>query len=126
MKIFEIDACAEGSYWLYDVGCPPGWYGSGCYDVEVECYQEIHFRVAAETLDEALQLIFDQFENCHGNYANSIDSIFYNTETVTVKEDDGDGESEIIDYERKEPVDKPDAPGEYNAEIVGAKKPKDK
>lgn len=122
MKRFEIDACAEGTYTMFDVGCPPGWYGSGCYDVEVECYQEIHFRVAAETLDDALQLILDGFEACHGDYANSIDSVFYNPDSVIEEEDDGEGSAEIIDYERKEPVDKADAPKEYSAEIIGIKK----
>ena len=119
MKIFDIDACAEGTYTLFDVNCPPGWYGSGCYDVEVECYQEIHFTVAAETLDDALQMILDGFEDCHGDYANSVDKIYYNTNSVQEKDDEEDGDAEIIDYERQEPVDKPDAPKEYNAEIIG-------
>ena len=119
MKIYDIDACAEGTYWVYDVNCPPGWRGSGCYEVEVECYQEIHFTVAAETLDDALQMVFDAFEDCHGDYSNSSDRVVYNTDTVTEKEDEEGGDAEIIDYERYEPVDKPDAPKEYNAEIIG-------
>lgn len=124
MKIFGIEACAEGSYWEYDVNCPPGWYGSGCYDVEVECYQEVFFKVAAETLDDALQMILDQFKNCHGDYANSIDSVFYNTASVTEEDDEEGGDSEIFDYEISEPVGRPDAPKEYNAEIIGVRKPK--
>lgn len=119
MKIFDIDACAEGSYTEYEVNCPSYWRGSGCYDVEVECYQEIHFTVAAETLDDALQMILDGFEDCHGDYANSIDKVFYNTESVVEKEDEEGGDAEIIDYEQQEPVAKPDAPKEYNAEIIG-------
>jgi len=125
MKIFEIDACAEGTYTAFDVNCPSYWRGSGCYDVEVECYQEVHFKVAAETLDDALQMILDSFEDCHGDYFNSIDSVFYNTATVTEREDEEGGDAEIIDYERYEPVDKPDAPKEYNAEIIGIRVSKD-
>lgn len=118
MKIFDIDACARGSYTEFDVNCPPGWFGSGCYDVEVECHQEVHFTVAAETVDEAVGMILDQFGNCHGDYCNSTDDVFYDTESVVESEDNGEGGPEILEYEPKEPVDGYDMPDRYNAEII--------
>jgi len=125
MKIFDIYTCAEGTYWLSDVNCPSYWVGSGCYDVEVECYQEVHFKVAAETLDDALQMILEEFDDCHGNYSNSIDSVFYDTNAVEEKEDEEGGDAEIIDFEYEEPINKADAPKEYNAEIIGIKTKKE-
>ncbi len=90
MKNYHIEACAGGSVWEYDVNCPWGWRGSGCYDVEHECYQKGEFAVCAESLEKALELVRDAWEKVN-HYAIDNHSYFYDPDTVEIEEaEDGD------------------------------------
>ena len=101
--IYKIETCAFGTFWVKDVDCPPYWRGSGCYDEEYECVQEATFEVAADTLDEALKLIGGVFEKYNRRYDYTLDSLFYDADTVEEKDDEEDGYSEVFDYYYSEP-----------------------
>ena len=119
MRIYKIDACCFGHYWEHDVKCPPRWRGSGCYDVEVECYQEATFEVVAEGLAAALKLLTDQWDKLNKDWSHSADDFWYDPDTVTSREDDGDGPAEVLEYQFKEPVDGADydIPARYSEEV---------
>ena len=102
--IYKIETCAFGTFWVQDVDCPSYWRGSGCYDEEYECIQEVTFDVAADTLDEALKLIGGVFEKYNTRYDYTLYSIYYDPDTVTEKEDEDDGHAEVFDYNYFEPV----------------------
>ena len=103
MKIFSIETCAFGTFWVQDVDCPPYWRGSGCYDEEYDCIQEATFEVAAETLGNALKLIDGVFEKYNTKFDYTLYSIHYDPDTVTEKEDEDDGNAEVFDYNYSEP-----------------------
>ena len=118
MKEFTINACSGGSCWEYDVNCPPGWYGSGCYDVEHFLYQEATFYVNAKTLEKALQLIDEKFKSYQGcGYSYTVHAVFYNPDSVKEKEaEDGVDTEEVYEWEYETPVED-DVPDEYKCEI---------
>lgn len=119
MKIYNIDTCAFGHFWVEDVNCPLYWMGSGCYDEEYECYQEATFDVAADTLDEALKLIGAVFEKYNTRYDYTLDSLFYDADTVKEKDDEEDEHAEVFDYYYSEPVngESIEVPERYSKEI---------
>lgn len=118
MKIYKINALATGYYTVPDVDCPPGWMGSGCYDVDVDCYQEATFSIAANTLEEALDLLDKKFTDFQGhNWSFNVENIYYNPYTVVDEEDKDGGEPEILDYDYEKPVDDDKLPTEYEHEI---------
>lgn len=118
MKIYKINAAAFGSYWEQDVNCPPGWRGSGCYDVEIECAQEATFEVVAKSLVNALKLVEDFFEKDQGDYSYNVQAVYYDTETVETRDDDWDGKTEeVIDWDFKKPEDHGRIENEYSCEI---------
>ena len=59
MMKFEIKARVNGSYWILDYKCPPGWRGSGVYDKEVPCYFDVVAEVTAATEERAQELVCD-------------------------------------------------------------------
>ena len=117
--IYNIETCAFGHFWVKDVNCPPYWRGSGCYDEEYGCYQEATFDVTADTLDEALKLIGNVFEKYNTRYDYTLDGLFYDTDTVEVKDDEEDGHAEVFDYYYSEPVngESVEIPERYSKEI---------
>ena len=120
MKTFTIEACGFGSFWVRDVNCPPGWYGSGCYDVEYECYQEATFIVCAPTLEKALKEIAAKFERYNTNYGYDLHAIYYDPTTVSVEIDDEECEiADLVDCHYEEPVngESVDVPDRYSEEI---------
>ena len=119
MKIYKIYACAFGSVWEYDVNCPPGWFGSGVYDVEYECYQEASFDVAANTLERAPELVAEKFCGYQGSeWSYDVHSVYYDPNAVEEKEDPDDGETEeVFDWEYENPEVSDDFPKEYSKEI---------
>lgn len=119
MRKYHIEMACFGSYVEQDVNCPPQWRGSGCYDVEVECYQEATFEVVAEGLDAALKMASGQWDKLNTAWSNSADEFWYDPDTVTSSEDDGEGPAEIISYEFKPPVDGADydIPARYEKEV---------
>ena len=100
MKTYTIEVCAFGTFWEADVNCPPGWYGSGCYDVEYELHQEADFLVVADSLENALKLIDEKFRKFQGDeYSYTVTQVCYNPDSIEVREaDDDDSDEEIIDY----------------------------
>lgn len=111
MKQYTIEAVAYGTLWERDVNCPPGWRGSGCYDVEYTTCCEAWFKICARSLDEAVKEIPKMY------IWKDYDSFFYDPDTVTEEkwtEDDDeceaweiDHECEIMEiYERKEDAHK--------------------
>ena len=119
MKIFKIYACAYGTYWEFDVDCPYGWHGSGCYDVEYECYQEASFDVAANSLEKALELIEKKFEEYQGGtYSYTVHSVYYDPESVDEQDDEEGAETEeVFDWHYEDPVNGSELPEEYSKEI---------
>lgn len=119
MKIYKIYACAYGTFWEYDVNCPPGWYGSGCYDVEVECIQEASFDIAANGLEKAVELTGKMFEEYQGSdWSYDVHAVYYDPDAVEVKDDPDDGETEeVFDFEYQIPENGSDVPEEYSKEI---------
>ena len=59
MMKFEIKARVNGSYWILDYKCPPGWRGSGVYDKEVPCYIDVDVEVVAASEERARELVCD-------------------------------------------------------------------
>lgn len=120
MNLYKIEVCAFGSFIEPDVNCPPGWRGSGCYDVEHECYQEASFDVAANDLDDALQLIAKEYEKLDRDWDIGPSSFYYDPVTVEAQEGIDDGKEEITDYVYSEPKigSDYDAPARYCVEIV--------
>ena len=117
--IYHIETCGVGHFWEEDVDCPLFWRGSGCYDVEYECYQEVDFSVVADTLEEALKLIGEVFEKYNKGYSYTLDGILYDPDTVEEKPDEEDGRSEVFDYNYSEPVngESIEVPERYSEEI---------
>ena len=102
--IYKIETCAFGTFWVQDVNAPLYWIGSGCYDVEYECYQEATFDVAADSLNDALKMIYDSFEKLNTQYDYNLYSVYYDPNTVEEKDDEDDGNAEVFDYNFSEPV----------------------
>lgn len=114
MKTYEIEVCAIGTYTavnLYDK--------SGCSDREIDCWQEATFTVAAENLDDAVAMVYKDYERLNRDYTNSCDTLYFNPEPLSIKEDEGD-KPEILDYHYCEPKDGDganDAPERYSVEV---------
>lgn len=113
MKIYEIEVLAIGTYWdinLHD--------RSGCSDVEVDCWQEATFTVAAGSIEDAVKMVYRDYEKLNKDWANSCDTLYYNPVPLSVKEDEGD-KPEILDTRFSEPKDgdgATDAPDKYSEE----------
>ena len=120
MRLYHIEMACFGSYVERDVNCPTDWRGSGCYDVERECYQEGEFDVAAEGLDEALRLIIDNWERLNTMWANSADEFWYDPDAVGSSDASGEGGEEILNFEFKTPVNGGDydIPSRYKREVA--------
>lgn len=67
MRLFKIEAVATGHYWERDVNCPSYWRGSGVYDVSHPCWQEVGIEIAAESNEEALEVL-DSYESMEYAY----------------------------------------------------------
>lgn len=114
MNIYKLEVVAIGAYTKINLSDR-----SGCSDVEVDCWQEAEFTVAAEDLESALGLIHLNYEKLNRDWANSCDTLYYDPESVSVEEDDADGE-EILDYHFCVPKDgdgATDAPSRYSIEV---------
>ena len=115
MWIYEIEVLAIGTYWdinLYDK--------SGCSDREIDCWQEATFTVAAGSMEDAVKMVYRDYEKLNKDWANTCDTIYYNPVPLSVCEDDGD-EPEILDYhfcEPKEGDGATDAPDKYSEEFI--------
>lgn len=114
MKLYEIEVLAIGTYWdinLYDK--------SGCSDREIDCWQEATFTVAAESIEDAVKMVYRDYERLNKDWANSCDTLYYNPVPMRVAECDGD-EPEIQDARFSEPKDgdgATDAPERYSVEV---------
>lgn len=114
MNIYEIEVLAIGTYTAVNP-----FDKSGCSDVDVDCWQEATFKVAAEDLKSALGLISLEYDKLNRDWTVSCDTLYYDPDTVVKEEDDGDGE-EILDYHFCEPKDgdgATDAPSRYSIEV---------
>lgn len=113
MKIFEIEARINGSYWIPDYKCPARWRGSGVYDREVSCTIDITAEVIAAT-EERAQALVDEFD--YGNdksnpWAVGVDCVDI-LDVVCKGDIDNDGEESIDvsygDCKDKHPEQEPD------------------
>lgn len=112
--IYSIELLAIGTYTKIDLSDK-----SGCSDVDVDCWQEATFKVAAEDLASALRLIFLEYDKLNRDWTVSCDTLYYDPDTVVEEEDDSDGE-EILDYHFNVPKDgygATDAPSRYSIEV---------
>lgn len=115
MSIYTIDICAIGSYCVIDFNDR-----SGCSDVEVDCWQEALFYVAAGSIDEAARLIYREYEKLNEWWTNSCDTLYYDPKTVEIEDDDSDDPAEIVAYYFKEPRDgdgTKEGPRRYSKEV---------
>ena len=104
MKLFTIDVCAFGTFTVHDVDCPSYWRGSGVYDVDYDAYREGTIHVSAYSLDNALKLVAKWFFGKEPNWCNSIDTVYYNPDSVVEKDDEEGGTyEEVFDHEFDEP-----------------------
>lgn len=119
MRLFDICVVSFGSYYAGESpDCPWEWRGSGCYDVYVECWQEAAFSVAANSLEEALSLISDNYEKMNREYCNSCDALYYDPDSVVEYPDEEGGDGpEIFECHFNEPVDGENAPLCYSKEV---------
>lgn len=113
MKIYELEVMALGYYTAIDFNDR-----SGCSDVDVDCWQEAVFTVAAESIEEAVKLIEKEYERLNRNYTNYCVTLCYNPEPLSVEEAEGD-KAEILEYSFFEPRegDEKDAPARYSKEV---------
>lgn len=114
MKIYEIEVLAIGTYTVVN----PYDY-SGCSDVDVDCWQEATFTVAAGSIEDAVKMVYKDYERLNRDYTNYCDRLFYNPVPLSVKDDEGD-KPEILDYHFCEPKDgdgATDAPERYSVEV---------
>ena len=112
MNIYEIEVMACGSYCVVNLNDR-----SGCSDIEKDCWQEAWFRVAAESVQSALRLVYNEYEKLNKDYTNSCDSLYYDPKSVKMEEYDWDDEGEeVLDYHFKEPVDGAKIPRRYSEE----------
>lgn len=112
--IYEIEVCAIGTYTAVNP-----FDKSGCSDVDVDCWQEAEFTVAAEDLGSALGLVYLKYESLNRDWTNTCDVLYYDPDSVKVEDDDADGE-EILDYHFCVPKDGDGAkegPRRYSKEV---------
>ena len=112
--IYSIEVLAIGTYTKIDFRDK-----SGCSDVDVDCWQEATFKVAAENLDDAVAMVYKDYERLNRDYTNTCDTLYYNPVPLSECEDDGD-EPEILDYHFCEPKDGDGAkegPRRYSKEV---------
>ena len=115
MRIYEIEVLAIGTYTKINLSAR-----SGCSDREVDCWQEATFKVAAENMDDAVKMVYQDYEKLNRDYTNTCDTLYYNPDPLSVWEDEGD-EPEILDYhfcEPKEGDGATDAPDKYSEEFI--------
>ena len=114
MRIYEIEVMAIGTYTVVNL-----YDKSGCSDREIDCWQEATFTVAAENMDDALALVYKDYEKLNRDYTNTCDTLYYNPVPLSVEEDEG-ADPEILDYRFNEPKDgdgATDAPERYSVEV---------
>jgi hypothetical protein len=104
-KLYSIDVCTVGTFTVHDVDCPSYWRGSGVYDVDYDAYREGTIHVAACSLERALKVASKWFFAQNPDWCNSIDTVYYNPDSVVEKDDEEGGTyEEVFDYEFDEPV----------------------
>lgn len=111
MNIYEIEVLAIGTYWEINLSDK-----SGCSDREIDCWQEATFTVAAGSIEEAVRMIYREYEKLNRELANSCDTLYYNPVPLRVTECEGD-DPEILDARFSEPKDgdgATDAPERYS------------
>lgn len=114
MRTYEIEVCAIGTYWDIDLSDK-----SGCSDREIDCWQEATFTVAAGSIDDAVKMVYKDYDRLNKDWANSCDRLYYDPALLSVGEIDGD-EPEILDARFSEPKDgdgATDAPERYSIEV---------
>ena len=114
MNIYELEVCAIGTYTAVNP-----YDHSGCSDRQFDCWQEAVLTVAAESIEDAVKMIYEQYERLNRDYSNSCDTLYYTPVPLSVKEDEGD-KPEILDYHFCEPKDgdgATDAPERYSVEV---------
>lgn len=113
MGIYEIEVCAIGTYTAINP-----FDKSGCSDVDVDCWQEATFTVASGSIEDAVAMVYKEYEKLNRDYTNTCDTLYYNPNPLSVLEDEGD-KPEILDYHFCEPKDGDgvtDAPERYSEE----------
>lgn len=104
-KLYSIDVCAVGTFTVHDVDCPSYWRGSGVYDVDYDAYREGTIHISANSLDRALKVASKWFFAQNPDWCNSIDTVYYNPDSVVEKDDEEGGTyEEVFDHEFDEPV----------------------
>lgn len=114
MKLYEIEVLAVGTYTAVNP-----YDHSGCSDVDVDCWQEATFTVAAESIEDAVKMVYKDYEKLNRDYTNYCETLYYNPVPLSVGECEGD-EPEILDYHFCEPKDgdgATDAPERYSVEV---------
>lgn len=114
MGIYEIEVCAIGTYTAINP-----FDKSGCSDVDVDCWQEATFTVAAGSIEHAVAIVYKNYERLNRDYTNYCERLFYNPVPLSVGEVEGD-KPEVLDYHFCEPKDgdgATDAPSRYSKEI---------
>jgi hypothetical protein len=114
MRIYEIEVCAIGTYTAVNP-----FDKSGCSDVDVDCWQEATFTVAAESIEDAVAMVYKDYERLNRDYTNTCDTLYYNPAPLSVGECEG-CEPEILDYHFNVPKDgdgATDAPERYSIEV---------
>ena len=91
MKIYEFEVMSIGTYVIINLNDR-----SGCSDIEKDCWQEALFRVAAESLERAASMAYEDYEKLNREYTNSCDVLYYNPVPLSVEEDDSDDGEEIL------------------------------
>lgn len=59
LKKFMADVHLDGHYTIENPLCPSEWRGSGCYDMEVPVWADIHIEVWAHSESEARTLLME-------------------------------------------------------------------
>ena len=59
LKQFELKIHLDGHYTIEDPKCPSYWRGSGCYDIDIQCWADFPIEVWAVDEDQAKQLAYD-------------------------------------------------------------------
>ena len=114
MNIYELEVLAIGTYWDINLNDK-----SGCSDKEFDCWQEATITVAAESIEDAVKIVYKDYEKLNRDYTNYCETLYYNPVPLSVKEDEG-GEPEILDYHFCKPKDgdgATDAPERYSVEV---------
>lgn len=111
MRTYEIEVLAIGTYWDINLSDK-----SGCSDREIDCWQEATFTVAAGSMEDAVKMVYREYEKLNREWTNTCDALYYNPVPLLVTECEGD-DPEILDARFSEPKDgdgATDAPERYS------------